>query len=54
MQRESILYMTDAISTASFLADFYAFSASASLEYAICSGSNIPVYSMYCIPAMQM
>jgi hypothetical protein len=48
MQRESILYVTDTISIASFLADFYALSASASLEYASSSSSsNIPAYSMY-------
>jgi hypothetical protein len=35
----------DTISIASFLAEFYALSAS--LEYAISSGSNIPAYSMY-------
>jgi hypothetical protein len=39
------LYVTDTLSIASFLADFYALSASASLEYVI--RSNIPAYSMY-------
>jgi hypothetical protein len=33
MQRKSILYVTDNLSIASFLADFYALSASASMEY---------------------
>jgi hypothetical protein len=32
MQRESILYVTDTISIASFLADFYDLPVSASLE----------------------
>jgi hypothetical protein len=35
MQRESIPYVTDTICVTSFLADFYALSVSASLEYAI-------------------
>jgi hypothetical protein len=42
MQRESILFMTDAVS--SFLEDFYVLSTFASLEYAF---SNIPAYSPY-------
>jgi hypothetical protein len=33
MQHEGILYVTDTKSIASFLADFYALSMSASLEY---------------------
>jgi hypothetical protein len=33
IQLESILYMTDTASIPSFLADFYALSTSASLEY---------------------
>jgi hypothetical protein len=33
MQRKSILYVTDTLSIASFLADFYALSMSALLEY---------------------
>jgi hypothetical protein len=41
MQREKILYMTDTVRVTSFLVDFYALSASASLEYAISGGSNI-------------
>jgi hypothetical protein len=47
MQRESIPYVTDTICVTSFLADFYALSVSASLEYAINSGSNVPAFSTY-------
>jgi hypothetical protein len=47
MQCESILSVTDTISIGTFLADFYALSAFASLENAISGGSNIPAYFMY-------
>jgi hypothetical protein len=39
--------MTDTVSIPSFLADFYALSTSASLEYAISSVAQIPAFSMY-------
>jgi hypothetical protein len=38
MQRENILYMTDTIDVASFLADFYVLYKFASLEYVKCTG----------------
>jgi NAD/NADP transhydrogenase alpha subunit len=54
MQPKSSLYAMNTKSIASFLADFYALSASASLEHAISSGSNIPAYlQLRCIPVMQ-
>jgi hypothetical protein len=49
MQRESIHYVMDTISIASFLADFYALSVSASLEYA----AEVTFQHILCIPAMQ-
>jgi hypothetical protein len=47
MQRESILYTTDAVSVSSFLADFYVLSTFALLEYAIIDVGNIPAYSTF-------
>jgi hypothetical protein len=38
MQRENILYMTDTIDVALFLADFYVLYKFASLEYVECAG----------------
>jgi hypothetical protein len=38
MQREKILYMTDTIDVASFMADFYVLYKFASLEYVECTG----------------
>jgi hypothetical protein len=42
MHRESILYVTDTMSIASFLADFYASSTSATLEYIEYAGILLP------------
>jgi hypothetical protein len=41
MQRENILYMTDTIDVASFLADFYVVYKFASQEYVECAGKLI-------------
>jgi hypothetical protein len=47
MQRENILYMTDTIDVASFLADFYVLYKFASLEYMDCAGILIKLLITY-------
>jgi hypothetical protein len=47
MQRENILYMTDTIDVASFLADFYVLYKFASLEYVECAGILITLLITY-------
>jgi hypothetical protein len=47
MEREDILYMTDTISIASFLADFYALSTSALLEYIEYAGMLLMLFQQY-------
>jgi uncharacterized protein YfaQ (DUF2300 family) len=46
MQRESILYVTDTVSINSFLADFYALYASASLEYTVQKEQDVHLVSL--------
>jgi hypothetical protein len=46
MQRENILYMTDTLDVASFLADFYVYKF-ASLEYVECAGILITLLITY-------
>jgi hypothetical protein len=47
MQRENILYVTDTINVASFLADFYVLYKFASLEYVECAGILITLLITY-------
>jgi hypothetical protein len=47
MQRVNILYMTDTIHVASFLADFYVLYKFASLEYVECAGILITLLITY-------
>jgi hypothetical protein len=47
MQREKILYMTDTIDVASFLANFYVLYKFASLEYVECTGILITLLITY-------
>jgi hypothetical protein len=47
MQRENILYMTDTIDVASFLAGFYVLYKFASLEYVECAGILITLLMTY-------
>jgi hypothetical protein len=47
MQRENILYMTDTIDVASFLADFYVLYKFASLECGECAGILITLLITY-------
>jgi hypothetical protein len=47
MQRENILYMTDTIDVASFMADFYVLYKFASLEYVECAGILITLLITY-------
>jgi hypothetical protein len=47
MQRENILYMTDAIDVASFLADFFVLYKFASVEYVECAGILITLLITY-------
>jgi hypothetical protein len=47
MQRETILYMTDTIDVASFMADFYVLYKFASLEYVECAGILITLPITY-------
>jgi hypothetical protein len=47
MQRENILYMTDTMDIASYLADFYVLYKFASLEYVECTGILITLLITY-------
>jgi hypothetical protein len=47
MQREGILYVTNTISIASFLADFFRLSMSAWLEYIEYAGMLLPLLIAY-------
>jgi hypothetical protein len=47
MQHENILYMTDTIDVASFLADFYVLYKFALLEYVECAGILITLLITY-------
>jgi hypothetical protein len=47
MQRDNILYMTDTIDVASFLADFYVVYKFSSLEYMECAGILITLLITY-------